>query len=302
LKSRKTTILQPKKIASFHNETLLTGPCVRNMSQNSKAVPVTDICISSLGRRISLLASQVSDYLDRKDSPQPTLEAHGGDVPEDPQYEALRASLNDAALDLLFLVNGPRITLRDMFFSHYDLAAMQVALNRGFFSHVPLSPGPTNDHGVSQAASISVIDIAVKSGMDEDRTAALLKLLASRRIFQQVEQVDNEVEHFKHTALSASLARDAEWHSLADMKLDDMFKASSELSTLITHSPYDSSSTKSAFQQRFGTTMYQYYDQNPEKGTRFAHAMSSWSKGEFNIYLKWLCELRGLLNALFYSQ
>lgn len=259
----------------------MAGHLAYNMpSQNLKFVPEEDFCIGSLGKQISTLSSQVSAYLEKISFAEPSFEADAGEVPEAPEYEALRASLNDAALDLLFLVNGPKTVLRDMLFSHYDLAALQVAMDRGFFHHVPLPSGSGDGHGVEHGAGISIAEIASKSGMDEDRASALLKLLASRRIFEQVEQGESGLEHFKHTAISASLARDAEWHALADMKLDDMFKASSELSTLISHSPYASSATASAFQQRFGMPVYQYYDQYPDKGKRFAHAMSSWSKGE----------------------
>lgn len=271
-------------------------------SQNLDNVPGKDPCIRSLGKEVSSLSSQITAYLDKSFLVKPTFEADGGEVPESPEYEALRASLNDAALDLLCLVNGPKTTLRDMLFSHYDLAAMQVALDRGFFKHVPMPSSSENGNGLDQGASISLPTIAAKSGMDEDRAGSLLKLLASRRIFQKVEQHDNGVEHFKHTAISASLARDAEWHALGDMKLDDMFKASSALSALISRAPHTSDATHSAFQQHFGVPVYQYYDQNPEKGKRFAHAMSSWSKGKFGILLECLREPGHLLNASSFSQ
>lgn len=177
------------------------------------------INIISLGKQIAALSSQVSTYLDHKSFPKPTFEADGGAVPEDPEYEAIRASLNDAALDLLCLVNGPKTTVRDLIFSHYDIASMQVALDRGFFNHVPLPSSSANGHGVKEGPSISVPDIAAKSGMDEDRTGHLLKMLATRRIFQQVEKETSDVDYYKHTAISASLARDPDWHALADMKL-----------------------------------------------------------------------------------
>jgi len=139
--------------------------------------------ISSLGKQISLLSSVIDAYLDKTSSPKPTLEAGGGDVPEDSEYDALRASLNDVALDLLFLVNGPKTSLRDFVFSHYELAAMQVALDRGFFRHIPLPSNSTN-HDAGHELSLSVTEIAAKADMDEARTGAILKLLTSRRIFK----------------------------------------------------------------------------------------------------------------------
>lgn len=261
-----------------------------------KITPDQGISIGSLGKQVSSLSSQVSAYLIKHSHPSPSFEADGGAVPDDPEYAALRATLNDAALDLLRLINGPKTTLRDLFFSHYDLAALQVALDRGFFRYVPLPPSATaladgnGNAGVvdetSSSSSIcsTVAEIAAGAGMDEDRTSAILKLLATHRIFEQVEDNDGKDgvvrPSFRHTAMSALMARDPEYHALGDMKLDDMLKASSELSTLVARSPYASSATDSAFEQRFGSPVYQFYEQNPEKGKRFAHAMSSWSKSE----------------------
>ncbi|KAH9905662.1 putative O-methyltransferase [Xylariomycetidae sp. FL2044] len=246
--------------------------------EDCQAGPGQGVCLSSLGRQISALSSEICAYFSRHGSPRPTFDSYGGEFPEDAEYEAIRASLNDVAVDLLTLVNGPKITLRDMFFSHYDLAAMQVALDRHFFHHIPLPSDIADGHSASQGASRSVVEIAAKSGMDEGRTGALLKLLVSRRILQQVKQPGSSAEHFKHTSLSASLVRDAEWHALGDMKLDDMFKASSQLSAAISRSPNASDANRSAFQHCFGMPIYQYYEQDPERGKRFSQAMSSWSK------------------------
>lgn len=59
-----------------------------------------------------------------------------------------------------------------------------------------------------------------------------------------------------------------------------MFKAASETSSLIARSPHTSDTQHCAFLARFGVPMYLYYEQNPQKGTRFAQAMSSWSQCE----------------------
>ena len=139
-------------------------------------------------------------------------------MPETPEYEALRAPLNDAALDLLRLINGPKSTLRSFFFSHYDLAALQVALERRFFSHVPLPldlNGDTAVNGQKTVQGASVAEIAENAGMDEDRTARVLRFLATHRIF---EEVDGERGRFRHTANSALFARDEDWNATASMQ------------------------------------------------------------------------------------
>ena len=132
----------------------------------------------------------------------------------------MRAALNDAALDLVRLVNGSENTLRSLFFSHYDLAALQVALGRGFFNHVPL-PGVSQGHETDATVErnsnpgASVEEIAKRAEMDTDRTARVMRLLATHRIFQQVP---GDSDSFQHTAASALLASNKGLHATADMQ------------------------------------------------------------------------------------
>ena len=62
--------------------------------------------------------------------------------------------------------------------------------------------------------------------------------------------------------------------------MDDLIKAVSQTSTLIRNSPFTSDTKNSAFFTAYGVSMYEYYDRYPQKGTRFAQAMSSWSQRE----------------------
>ncbi|KAL9105191.1 MAG: hypothetical protein Q9187_008773, partial [Circinaria calcarea] len=248
-----------------------------------------NVSIVSLANQISQLSAQISSYFSLSSQPEPDFSPSSTSVPETPEYEALRAPLNDAALDLLRLINGPKSTLRSFFFTHYDLAALQVALERRFFDHVPLPldmTGEKVENGQRIVHGASAAEIAEKAGMDEDRTARVLRLLATQRIF---EEVDGEKGRFRHTANSALMARDKEWNATAHMqwhlvterlfiRMDDMFKAASETSTVIERSPYTSDTTHSPFHTRFGVPMYEYYEQNPQKGARFAQAMRGWSQ------------------------
>ncbi len=68
------------------------------------------------------------------------------------------------------------------------------------------------------------------------------------------------------------------------ISMDDMFKAASETSTVIARSPHSSDMKHSAFYTRFGVPLYQYFEQNQQKGTRFAQAMSSWSQCESYLF------------------
>ncbi|KAF2013466.1 S-adenosyl-L-methionine-dependent methyltransferase [Aaosphaeria arxii CBS 175.79] len=237
------------------------------------------LTIAALAERISLLSSQISSYISSNSLPEPGFGPDTKEVPETAEYEALRAPLNDAALDLLRLVNGPKNTLQEMYFRHYDLAALQIALDRQFFKHVPLASSSATPE-VDNGSKASVFEIAEKAGMDVDRTGRVMKMLATHRIFAQVEDEDEEHETFEHTASSALLARDPGIYAGADMQMDDMLKAASEAANAISGSPYRSDASHSAFHKRFGATMYEYYEQRPDKARRFAQAMSSWSQYE----------------------
>ncbi|KAI9777149.1 MAG: hypothetical protein M1816_004906 [Peltula sp. TS41687] len=123
--------------------------------------------------------------------------------------------------------------------------------------------------------------IAEKAGIDQDRTARVLRLLATHRIFQPVA---GESETFQHTAASALLARDGGFHATADMQVFSptewtiCLKAASETSTLIKNSPYASDAKNSPFFTTYGMSIYEYYERLPQKGKRFAQAMSSYAQ------------------------
>ncbi|OKO89531.1 hypothetical protein PENSUB_13597 [Penicillium subrubescens] len=254
-----------KAALSFNNK----SPANKSPSPNNDTS-----AIISLAKQISELSTQISSCFNASTNPEPNFSASSGDVPKTPEYESLRSSLNDTALDLLRLINGPKNTLRTYAFSHYDLAVLQVAVERGFFKFIP------------RQGSIAAGMLADKAQMDEDRTTRLLRFLATRRIFEEVGR-DSGV--FRHTAMSVVMARDENFHAMVHMQMDEMFKAASELSTQIDRSPYVSDNENSAFYARFGLPAYAYYEQNPQKGARFAQSMDAWSKCESALATCSLC-------------
>ncbi|KAK7754818.1 hypothetical protein SLS62_003132 [Diatrype stigma] len=249
-------------------------------------IPKQEVSIAALAERISSSCSQIRDYLAASSLPEPTFVAtaagNGGGIPDTIEYEALRAPLNDALHDLLRLINGPVNTLTELVFSHYDLAALQIALDRRFFDHVPLPEAKERELSAkadTEKPKLSVAGIARKAGMDEDRTGRVLGLLATHRIFEEVgAEVGAGGSFFAHTASSAFLARNPDFHAVAEMQMDDMFRVAPEASAMISGNPFGSDPSQSVFHQRHGTSLYQYYEQRPEKARRFARAMSCWSQ------------------------
>lgn len=154
-----------------------------------------------LAQQISELTKQTANYFDQKQKRKPTFGAHSPAVPETPEYEALRAPLNDAANDLLRLVNGPKSSMRSFLCTHYDLAAYQIALEFNFFEIVPETGG------------MALSDLAKAAAMDEDRAGRIMKLLTTQRVFAEVES-----DVFGHTATSMLFVRDSELKAAALMQ------------------------------------------------------------------------------------
>jgi len=125
--------------------------------------------------------------------PVPSLTNDYPSRPDTAEYAAARASLNDAANDLLLLVNGPKAHFRSLFCYQHDLAAFQIAFDHDFFNKVPLEGG------------IEMGQLAKEVGLDEDRVARIVRFLVTHRVFA-VEEGAMVV----HTAHSALFAKDPE--------------------------------------------------------------------------------------------
>ncbi|KAH8712112.1 S-adenosyl-L-methionine-dependent methyltransferase [Phaeosphaeriaceae sp. PMI808] len=218
------------------------------------------LSIPSLANQVSKISSQITTYLNQKGC-HPDFTPKSPNLPETYEYEALRNQLSDAANDLLRLVNGPKNTFRTLTFSHTDLAAVQVALRRKFFQHVP-------DNNVGLTAA----DVAEAASIDVDRTTRILKMLATHRIFEE----DGATGKFRHTSASAFLKKSG-FTPMAEAALDDFFKATSEMDAWIEQSPNDMGLENSAFSKRFGTTFYGHCDAHPMVAERFSRAMTGWS-------------------------
>ena len=135
---------------------------------------------------------------------EPTFDADSPAIDpsiETGDYQNLKTSVNEAANDLLLLINGPKTFLRTFLTTHYELAAYQTAIEYKFFENVPLK----GDIHVSKLAEIV--------SMDVDRTARFLRMLATHRVFKEVEE-----DRFAHTAASIALATDQEVNSAAGMQ------------------------------------------------------------------------------------
>ena len=140
---------------------------------------------------------EIEKQLQLSGYPEPTFENNFTERPDSPEYVAARASLNDAANDLLMLVNGPKAHFRSLFCYQHDLAAFQIAFDYDFFNKIPLT------------GEITIPQLAERINFDEDRLARVLRFLTTHRVFAEKDGA------FVHTAHSAIFAKDPEIYAAA---------------------------------------------------------------------------------------
>lgn len=162
--------------------------------------------LRQLASQVLELTEHVVDYLKKHERPPGSatdpVPSDVPETPETPEYEALRIPLNEAANDLLRMVNGPRNTICSFLSTHYDLAAYQAALELKFFEAVPVD------------GEIGLSKLAKTVGLDEDRTGRIVRFLATERVF-----IEPKHSIFKHTATSALLAINGEVNTSANSML-----------------------------------------------------------------------------------
>lgn len=155
-----------------------------------------------LASQVLKFTKHVVDYLKQNERSEQATNPMTAEVPETPEYEALRLPLNEAANDLLRMVNGPKNTLQSSLLTHYDLAAYQAALELKFFESVPVD------------GEVKLSELAKLVNVDEDRTGRIMRFLATQNVFAEPEP-----DIFKHTAASALLAVNSELNAAASSQL-----------------------------------------------------------------------------------
>ncbi|KAL6710124.1 hypothetical protein ACN47E_009915 [Coniothyrium glycines] len=216
-----------------------------------------------LATDVQQLTNQIVQDLSEQNLKEPTFQVDAETVPETPKQIEFRAKLNDAARDLLRLVNGPRNDARTFVCYLYDLAAWQVACEFDFFEAIPA------------AGRANIKEIATKVGIDEDRAGRFLRMLATDRVFEEVEK-----DVFQHTSRSVLYLKDKQWRDVMHYQVDEFFKAASETSASIKDSPSVTDGQRNAFVTRHGTDLFQFYKQDSVRAARFASAMAGVSRLE----------------------
>ena len=249
---------------------------------NNCAKGSTDLL--TLANNILQQTTSIVSYLKNNNIAPPTFAADSTEPPETAKYLALHGSLKTSLEDLDRLIDGPKRSLRSFVCQGNDLAAFQVACDFEFFTLVPAE------------GEISIVDLAQKAGLDADRVARVLRMLATHRIFREATP-----GFISHTAASYAIGIDEELRCaghymqvaflsiqittsfmsqvvLIHSRVDEMLKAATDTSKCLKASPFESDSSHSPFNTRHGVPMFTYYAQNPRFAARFAKAMAGAAK------------------------
>ncbi|KAF2008892.1 S-adenosyl-L-methionine-dependent methyltransferase [Aaosphaeria arxii CBS 175.79] len=218
--------------------------------------------LSSLAESVSSLTKQIESHFRENNHETPNFTTSSSEIPLTKEYERLRVDLNTAALDLLRLINGPKVEFRSFFTKHYEMAAWQVALEFDYFGLVPLE------------GSISLQELAAKAVMDEDRTMHVMRFLTTQKIFRELEGENEDDIIFEHTAASATIAREPLLKDVFLMQADEMFRAASSTADSIKQSPFSITAEGCPFAVRHGDRAYAWYEKHPPEAARFARAMA----------------------------
>jgi ABC-type microcin C transport system permease subunit YejB len=115
---------------------------------------------------------------------------------------------------------------------------------------------------------LSASEIATVTSIDNNRPNRFLKMLATYRIFKEVDS------KFRYTALLNFLKTDL-YCAIAEEQLNVCFKAMSNIDDWIKASLYNSSVKDSPFYRQFKKDFYKYYFEDLELGKRFSNAIRS---------------------------
>jgi hypothetical protein len=211
--------------------------------------------LMKLTEQISSITKAVVAEFEDTGVTEPDFSSTSSEVPSTLAYNQLRDSLNDAAQDLLLLVNGPMTHARTFFCTHHDLAAYQIAFDFGFFHAVPVS------------GKISLSSLARVVKLDEDFVSRVMYFLCTQRVFKEVVKGE-----FEHTHGSIVFAKDEGLTNAAEYQLDEFFRAAGSTTLALRKG------VPNPFLETFGMPLFQYYGQNPSLGARFASAMGGIAK------------------------
>lgn len=222
--------------------------------------------VLGLAQNILETSQGMTKYFQANSIAAPTFALDSLDPPETPEYRRLQTDLMSSLEDLQRLVDGPKRWLRYFCFTCYDLSAFSIACSFDFFRIVP------------ENGEITLEELAKKTGLDQDRTARVVRQLMTYRMFEELRP-----KVFSHSSTSLAMHKDEELHAMVGLTLDELFKASADCDICLKADPQDAQQDTTPFVTRHGCGVFDFYKQHPEKAVRFSNGMAGLRKMDSRI-------------------
>lgn len=222
--------------------------------------------ILGLAENILQQTQEMSKYFQANNLVAPTFALDSPDPPETAEYRRLHADLKTSLEDLQRLIDGPRRWLRYFCCTCYDLGALQIACDFNFFQLVPAR------------GEITLEELSKKAGLDQDRTARVIRQLMTYRMFEELRP-----KVFSHSSTSLTMNQDEQLRAVVHCTLDELFKASADCDISLKADPHNAHHDINPFATRHGCGPFEFYKKYPEKATRFSNAMAGLRKMNSHI-------------------
>ncbi|KAJ4298318.1 hypothetical protein N0V90_006218 [Kalmusia sp. IMI 367209] len=217
--------------------------------------------IIQLAREISQKTSILSDYFAAHDLPFPSLDASAAlsvQIPEDNiELQKARVTAVEACEELRAILMGPRELLALNWTANTSLRAiLRYKLDQSF----PVG-GESSFHAIADASGLNAYDVRrlIRHG------------ILNHHLFEEPSP-----GVVKHSALTKALAKDPDLRDAIQNAVEEFLPSSYRLVDAIERWPKSEENWETAFSLAHNTnsSMWEYFRANPEKGSRFAKAMS----------------------------
>ncbi|KAI0424812.1 S-adenosyl-L-methionine-dependent methyltransferase [Xylaria sp. FL1042] len=217
--------------------------------------------LEQLSSIVSRTAAALSQKLEARDISSPTVQdVHAPDLSEIDVVAV--TELVNAARELQALVQSPGEQLNLLAFANFDTITIGILLEFNIPSLVPLE------------GAISLRELAVKTGLSEDKLSRVVRYAMTNFVF-----CEPEADYIAHTALSAALARDDKFAAYLRLCLVDLAPVNAALPAALRRWPDSESVTECAVNAAFDTTepFFTWLSRDPTRQARFDQGMAGFT-------------------------
>lgn len=222
--------------------------------------------LTQLAEDISRNTSVIVEHLKSNNLPQPSFDVDGPSHPipnTDERLSEARHALIEASKALHALAVGPAETTRLFYFNEiYLVGAVQVLCHFNVPQHVPLQ------------GTISMVELAAKSGLNEGLLARFLRMAATSYYFTEPRP-----GCVAHTAWSKTLATDEKMRACVWFRHTEMMSSVAKLVEAVEKFPGSAEPQDTAFSLAFGDTFFNYKEKHVDHMVGFGLFVDAFASG-----------------------